>query len=148
MQGGGKYLFPYFSWHQNFFLADFHQNDIRSDLADAFPGNDVFLIRTEKSEQTEWTGNDDGPDTAVFFVEHQIIDPAKPAAVAAVDDVFFLQFTKVHGQMPLFVFSVCGGMKFIREASALSLTSRRTLLYTERKKEEGFRDEMSILRKR
>ena len=76
-------------WHQNFFLTDFHQNDIRTDLTDTVPGNDIFLIRTEKTTQSWGTRHDDGTDLTTTLINDQITDLAKLLAVTSVDHIFF-----------------------------------------------------------
>ena len=55
--------------------------------------------------EPEWSRYDDGADAAVFRIKDQVIDPAEPSTVTAVDDVFFFQLTKMHAQC-LFLISV------------------------------------------
>lgn len=79
---------PDFSLTENIFCADIYQYNVRTDLTDLIPGNDVFLIRSEKSAETEGAGNDDGADPSAAFVENEIADPSKFFAVAPVDHIF------------------------------------------------------------
>ena len=74
MQKIQKKLFPYFSWREYFLGHDLHQYNIRADLADTVPGNDIFLIRADQSTQPGRTGHDDGTDLTGTFVDDQITD--------------------------------------------------------------------------
>lgn len=74
---------------ERFLRIDLHQYDIGTDLADAVPGDHIFLIGTEETEQTKGAGNDDGADTALFLIEDQVAYSAETPAVAAVDHIFF-----------------------------------------------------------
>lgn len=80
---------PEFSWGEYFFYADFHQNDIGTDLTDFFPWNDIFLIRSQKSAEAKRSWHHDGTDAAGFWIQNQVTDSSQPFAVAAVYDIFF-----------------------------------------------------------
>lgn len=79
-----------FSGAEDLFCADFHQYDIRPDLADLIPWDDVFLIGSKQSAEPERPWNDDGTDTAFSFVKYQIADSSQTFTVAAIDHVLFL----------------------------------------------------------
>lgn len=81
---------------QEFFLADFHKDDIFPDFFDAFKRNDIFGVASEKSADFAGAGDNDGFDVAVADVENNIYDTAEPFAVACVDDFFFTKLTKSH----------------------------------------------------
>jgi len=87
-------------WAQNIFFAHFHQYDVRADLADSVPWNDILLIRTEDSAQTERPRNDKGGNASFFIIQYQITYFSKPPAVAAVDHILFFQFAKTHPVPP------------------------------------------------
>ena len=89
MQKIQKKLFPYFSWREHLFCCDLHQYNIRTDLTDTVPGNDIFLIRTEKTTQPWGTRHDDGTDLTTTLINDQITDLAKLLAVTSVDYIFF-----------------------------------------------------------
>ncbi len=74
---------------ENVLCADFHEDDIRSDLTDPLPGDDVLLIRSQNPQKPAGPGNDDSSDAAFAFVEDQVAHSSQPFAVAAVDYVFF-----------------------------------------------------------
>ena len=74
---------------ERFLRIDLHQYNIGTDLADAVPGDHILLIGTEETEQTKGAGNDDGADTAFFFIEDQVAHSAETPAVATIDHIFF-----------------------------------------------------------
>lgn len=74
--------------HQTFFGADFHQYDVRSDLAYFIPWDHIFLIRPQQTAESKWSGYDNGADTAAVFLKNQIADFAESFAVASVDHIF------------------------------------------------------------
>ena len=82
-------LFPYFSWGENFFGHDFYQYNIRADLADTIPGDDIFLVRADQSAQSGRTGHNDGTDLTGTLINDQITDLPKLLAVTSVDHIFF-----------------------------------------------------------
>lgn len=81
---------PEFSRSEHFLGTDFHQDDIRADLADLFPWDDIFLIRTDETAEPEWSWYHDSADTTVFGIQNQVADPSQPFAVTAVNHIFFL----------------------------------------------------------
>lgn len=76
-----------------FFFLDLYKNDVISDLADAFPGDDIFAFSTEKIAESAWTGNYQSSETAGDAVELYVNGAAQTPAGAGVDDLFLFQFT-------------------------------------------------------
>lgn len=75
---------------EEFFFLDFHQDNVISDLADTFPGNDKFAFPAEKPEEAAGTGNDQGCETVGLAVKFHIYGTAQAAAGTDVDDFFLL----------------------------------------------------------
>lgn len=80
---------PDFSCREDFFFTDFYKDYIGTNLTDLIPGNDKFLIRSQKSAKTKGSGNDDRADASLLFIEDQVVDFSETFAVTTVDHIFF-----------------------------------------------------------
>lgn len=74
---------------QGFFRADLNQYDVRSNLTDFIPWDDIFLFGSKQAYKAAWTRDDDGADTAGLFIKNQVTYLSKTPAVAPVDHIFF-----------------------------------------------------------
>ena len=74
---------------KTFLFFNFYKDDVITNLADTVPGNDILLIRTEKTTQSWGTRHDDGTDLTTTLINDQITDLAKLLAVTSVDYIFF-----------------------------------------------------------
>lgn len=63
-----------------------NQNDVGTDLLDAAPRDDIFMLRAPEPEQLAGTGNNQLFQTACGQVKFNVPDKAESRAVAAVDD--------------------------------------------------------------
>ena len=77
------------------FRIHIHKDDIRPDLADAFPGDDVFEI-IPKDTETDRPRHDQCQDTARLTVNVQVFHKAQSAAVLRIDNFFFFQLTQTN----------------------------------------------------
>ena len=67
---------------ETFFFVYFHKDDIVPDLADTFPGNDVFGIAAEKTADLCRTGNNDcfhksGTDIDIHIASEQAAESSR-----------------------------------------------------------------------
>ena len=87
-----------------------YQNDVRADLFDAVPGNDVVVPAARNAQQTAGAGDHDGADIAVRDLNLDISDESQPLPRAGADDLLALQVSEFHGQgaFPLLE-RVCAG---------------------------------------
>lgn len=79
-----------------FFFFDVDQDDVIADLADTFPGDDVFTFFTEQTAESAGTGDNKCSKTSGPAVEFHVSGTAKTAAGAGIDDFFLLQITDTH----------------------------------------------------
>ena len=79
-----------------FFFFNLDQDDIGTDLADTFPGNDVFGIAAEKTADLCRTGNNDCFHKSGTDIDIHIAYTAKRTAGTGVDHFFLPQFTDSH----------------------------------------------------
>ena len=90
---------------------DVHQNDVRTDAADAVPGDEVVVPMTEQSQKFTGTRHDDGADTAPGNLNFYVGNVPQPAAVVDADDFFALQLCEFdsHAYPSIgFWYSLCG----------------------------------------
>ena len=75
---------------QEFFLLNFHKNDVISNLADTFPWDYKFAFFSEESEKAAGTGNDQSSNAAGFAVKFKINGTAKTPTGTDIDNFFLL----------------------------------------------------------
>ncbi len=85
-----------FAFLPAFFFFNLDQDDIGTDLADTFPGNDVFGIAAEKTADFCRTGNNDCFHKSGTDIDIHIAYTAKRTAGTGVDHFFLPQFTDSH----------------------------------------------------
>ncbi len=56
---------------ETFFFVYFHKDDIVPDLADTFPGNDVFIITSEQAAESSGAWKYKGGELTAFAVKFQ-----------------------------------------------------------------------------
>jgi len=71
---------------QTGFAVDVDQNDVRADLFDAAPGDNIFMLRAPEPEQLTGAGNNQLFQTAGGQVKFNVPDKAESCAVTAVDN--------------------------------------------------------------
>ena len=75
---------------ETFFFVYFHKDDIVPNLADTFPGNDVFGIAAEKTADLCRTGNNDCGELTAFAVKFRINGTSETAAGTDINYFFLL----------------------------------------------------------
>lgn len=129
-----------------FFFLNFYQNNIVSNLADTFPGNDKFTFSSRKKAEFPRTGNDQRSDASGVAVEFDVCRTAKTPACAGVDNFFLFQITDSHGKTCVFFIIYAQNRRFMQ---VRLLTENRKIKYNEaikiRQNQGGKRGEMSIL---
>lgn len=85
-----------FAFLPAFFFFNLDQDDIGTNLADTFPGNDVFGIAAEKTADLCRTGNNDCFHKSGTDIDIHIAYTAKRTAGTGVDHFFLPQFTDSH----------------------------------------------------
>lgn len=85
-----------FAFLPAFFFFNLDQDDIGTDLADTFPGNDVFGIAAEKTADLCRAGNNDCFHKSGTDIDIHIAYTAKRTAGTGVDHFFLPQFTDSH----------------------------------------------------
>ena len=57
---------------ETFFFVYFHKDDIVPDLADTFPGNDIFIITSEQAAESSGAWKYKGSELTAFAVKFRI----------------------------------------------------------------------------
>ena len=70
---------------------DVHQNNVRSDPPDAFPGDHEIVFSAQNPKESTGTRDDQCPDMAARDLHLHIRHKSKPPAVAQTDDFLALQ---------------------------------------------------------
>ena len=79
---------------QTFIGLGVHQNDVRTDPADAVPGDAKVLLFAHQTEKTAGAGDDNGADLPIGHLHHYIGNKPQPSAVVDTDDFLALQLRK------------------------------------------------------
>ena len=85
---------------QGRFTFDVHKNNIRADLFDITPRDDIFAGIPEEPEEFARSRYDDFLQTSGAKVEFHITDKAQTGTISAVDDFLLTQIAKTHGENP------------------------------------------------
>lgn len=75
---------------ETFILLYFYKNNIFPNLADTFPGDNIFAFSSEETAETSWSGKNQSCEAARFTVEFHINGTTKTFAGADIDDFFLL----------------------------------------------------------
>ena len=65
---------------ETFFFVYFHKDDIVPDLADTFPGNDIFIITSEQAAESSGAWKYKGGELTAFAVKFRINGTSETAA--------------------------------------------------------------------
>lgn len=76
-----------------FVYVDLDKNDIRADLADAFPWNEKLKLPAKQSETLARPRHDQSLDPTAFGIKIQIHHTTEGSAVRNVYNLFVLQLT-------------------------------------------------------
>ena len=83
---------------QGCFTFDVHENNVRSDLFDVAPGDDIFTGIAEEAEELARPGYNDFFKTTGAQVEFHVTHIAQTGTVPAVDDFLLTQIVQTHGE--------------------------------------------------
>ena len=67
---------------ETFFFVYFHKDDIVPNLADTFPGNDIFIITSEQAAESSGAWKYKGGELTAFAVKFRINGTSETAAYA------------------------------------------------------------------
>ena len=74
-----------------FFFLDLHQDNVVSDLADAFPGDHILALSAEKTEKSARPRHDQSCKPSGRAVKFHIYGASKTAAGAGIYHFFLFQ---------------------------------------------------------
>lgn len=100
---------------QGCFAFDVYENDIRTDLFDVTPRDNVFAGIPPEAEEFSGTGYDDFLKATGTEIEFHISYIAQSGTVPAVDYFLLSQIVKSHEKSPQndSYFIICGGTEMI-----------------------------------
>lgn len=75
---------------ETFFFVYFYKDDIVSDLADTFPGNDIFIITSEQAAESSGAWKYKGGELTVLAVKFHINGTSETAAGTDINYFFLL----------------------------------------------------------
>ena len=75
---------------ETFFFVYFHKDDIVPDLADTFPGNDIFMITSEQAAESSGAWKYKGGELTAFAVKFRINGTSETAAGTDINYFFLL----------------------------------------------------------
>ena len=73
-----------------FFFFNLDHDDIGTDLADTFPGNDIFIITSEQAADSSGAWKYKGGELTAFAVKFRINGTSEPAAGTDINYFFLL----------------------------------------------------------
>ena len=82
-----------FAFLPAFFFFNLDQDDIGTDLADTFPGNDIFIITSEQAAESSGAWKYKGGELTAFAVKFRINGTSETATGTGVDDFFLSKLT-------------------------------------------------------
>jgi hypothetical protein len=88
-----------FTLAHNFLHANVHQNDIRTNLPDAFPANNVFRISSKQTAPFPLTGNNQLADAPRIRVKFHIRHKTDPLTIPHINDFLLAKFTNTHAAL-------------------------------------------------
>lgn len=75
---------------ETFFFVYFHKDDIVPNLADTFPGNDIFIITSEQAAESSGAWKYKGSELIAFAVKFRINGTSETAAGTDINYFFLL----------------------------------------------------------
>ena len=89
---------------ETFFFVYFHKDDIVPDLADTFPGNDIFIITSEQAAESSGAWKYKGGELTAFAVKFRINGTSETAAGTDINYFFLLNSQIFINQIQSFRF--------------------------------------------
>lgn len=99
---------------ETFVFFDFHQDNIFTDLADTFPGDDKLAVTAQETADPTGSRDNQGQYLPGFAVEIDINGTAQTFTGTGINDFFLLQLTKTHTYTGLFFYFMLAGRKKCR----------------------------------
>ena len=81
---------------KTFFLLDFYEDNVITNLANTVPWNDIFIVVTEETAKFSGTRDDQRIYASCGTVKFQIDWTAEAFAGAGINDFFLSKLTKSH----------------------------------------------------
>ena len=81
---------------KTFFLLDFYEDNVITNLANTVPWNDIFMVVTAETAKFSGTRDDQGIYASCGTVKFQINGTAEAFAGAGINDFFLSKLTKSH----------------------------------------------------
>lgn len=81
---------------KTFFLLDFYEDNVITNLANTVPWDDIFIVVTEETAKFSGTRDDQGIYASCGTVKFQIDRTAEAFAGAGINDFFLSKLTKSH----------------------------------------------------
>ena len=81
---------------KTFFLLDFYEDNVITNLANTVPWNDIFIVVTEETAKFSGTRDDQRIYASCGTVKFQIDGTAEAFAGAGINDFFLSKLTKSH----------------------------------------------------
>ena len=81
---------------KTFFLLDFYEDNVITNLANTVPWNDIFIVVTEETAKFSGTRDDQGIYASCGTVKFQVNGTTEAFAGAGINDFFLSKLTKSH----------------------------------------------------
>lgn len=82
------------------FQTDIHQNNVRSDLYDPFPWNNIFHTRSKQTKKMSTFRDNQCPYAAGALIYLKICNISDTSTVSNINDFLLAQITKAHRTAP------------------------------------------------
>ena len=81
---------------KTFFLLDFYEDNVITNLTDTVPWNDIFIVVTEETAEFTGTRDNQGIDASCGTVKFQVNGTTEAFAGTGINDFFLSKLTKSH----------------------------------------------------
>ena len=81
---------------KTFFLLDFYEDNVITNLANTVPWNDIFIVVTEETAKFTGARNNQGINASCGTVKFQINGTTEAFAGTGINDFFLSKLTKSH----------------------------------------------------
>ena len=81
---------------KTFFLLDFYEDNVITNLANTVPWNDIFIFASEKTAEFTGARNNQGINASCGTVKFQINGTTEAFAGTGINDFFLSKLTKSH----------------------------------------------------
>ena len=81
---------------KTFFLLDFYEDNVITNLANTVPWNDIFIVVTEETAKFSGTRDDQGIYASCGTVKFQVNGTTEAFTGTGINDFFLSKLTKSH----------------------------------------------------